>query len=34
MNDHKEEQYMYTNKLLEINLDRAKTSMTEYSMRD
>ena len=34
MNDHKEEQYMYSNKLLEINMDRAKTSMTEYSMQD
>ena len=25
---------MYSNKLLEINMDRAKTSMTEYSMQD
>jgi len=33
MNDHKEEQFMYTNKLLEINEDRARTSMTEFSMQ-
>jgi len=33
MKDHPREQYMYTNKLLEINGERAKRIMIEYSMK-
>ena len=33
MKDHPEEQYKYTEKLLEINIDQAKTTMTEYSLQ-
>ena len=34
MTNHPEEQYMYTNKLLEIKIDVAKKVMLEYSMQN
>ena len=33
MKDHPNEQYLYTQKLLEINIDKAKTTMHEYSLQ-
>lgn len=32
MKDHPKVQFRYTEKLLEINIDQAKNTMTEYSI--